>query len=507
VAAPPNILLITSDQQHWDTLGVINERIRTPALDRLCAEGTRFTRAYCPNPVCSPTRASIITGLYPSVHGCWTIGVKLPEDVPTVGDMLSRGGYRTSLIGKAHFQPLASQPGSESLECQPILRDLDFWRRFHGPWYGFDHVEVARNHADESLVGQHYAIWMEDHGLANWRDYFRPVGPAPNSPPPRRHHWDLPEQLHYTTWTGQRTIAQIDHCVVEKRPFFCWASFHDPHPPYLVSEPWASMYDPSAMAPGELKPGEHYCNPPHFQLTQGPRPDFSRWRETFAAHGFQSHLHERANLQRDMATYYGMISFMDAQIGRILDRLDQHGIAENTIVVFSTDHGHFLGQHGLIAKGAFHYEDLLKLPFIVRFPAAVPAGRESDALQSLVDLAPTFLTYAGLPVPGLMQGLNQRPAWEGSVGDSDAVRHSVIVENRHQPTKLHLRTFVTRRHKITVYRGASYGEMFDLEMDPGEFHNRWDDPDYSSVKSDLLLQLAQAELEREPTRMPRIANA
>ncbi|MCY3023702.1 MAG: sulfatase-like hydrolase/transferase, partial [Planctomycetota bacterium] len=123
---PLNILLITSDQQHWNTLGVHNPRIKTPALDRLCAEGMRFDRAYCPNPTCSPTRASLITGQYPSTHGCWTIGVKLPEHVPTVGQGFQRHGYDSILIGKAHFQPLRSVPGSESLECQPVLRDLEF---------------------------------------------------------------------------------------------------------------------------------------------------------------------------------------------------------------------------------------------------------------------------------------------------------------------------------------------------------------------------------------------
>ena len=164
---PPNILLITSDQQHYDTLGVTNSRIRTLALDRLCREGTRFDRAYCPNPVCTPSRASIITGLYPSVHGAWTIGVKLPEDVPTVGGQLSEAGYQTALVGKAHFQPLASRPDSESLESQPTLRDLDFWREFRGPWYGFDSIELARNHTDESHSGQHYAIWLEEQGLTD----------------------------------------------------------------------------------------------------------------------------------------------------------------------------------------------------------------------------------------------------------------------------------------------------------------------------------------------------
>jgi arylsulfatase A-like enzyme len=504
----PNILLITSDQQHWTTLGAINPRIATPALDRLCAEGSRFTRAYCPNPVCSPTRASIITGLYPSVHGCWTIGVKLPEDVPTVGGALSSAGYHTALVGKAHFQPTASQPGSESLESFPTLRDLDFWRDFHGPWYGFDHIEITRNHADEAVVGAHYAIWMEEHGLANWRDYFRlyPASAEENRRQPRRRHrWDLPEEYHYTRWTAERTIAQIDECAATGTPFFCWASFHDPHPPYLVSEPWASMYDPAAMEPGTLTPGEHDNNPPPFGLTQEAQPDFSPWRETYGSHGFQSQRQDRRQLQQDMAVYYGMISFMDQQIGSILDRLDQLGIAENTLVVFTTDHGHFLGQHGLNAKGAFHYEDMLRLPFLVRCPGVVPAGAVNDRLQSLVDLAPTFLSFAGQPIPGLMQGVNQRQAWES--GGAAAARDWAIVENRHQPTKLHLRTYINAHYKLTVWRGAAYGELFDLDADPGEIHNRWNDPAYAALKGQLLLEFVQADIAREPTRMPRIAGA
>ena len=158
----PNILLITSDQQHWSALGSINTSIQTPALDRLAAEGTRFDRAYCPSPVCSPSRSSIITGQYPSTHGCWTIGVKLDEETPTIGDYLQQQGYDTTLVGKAHFQPLQSTEEQTSIESMPVLRDLDFWRDFHGPWYGFEHIEIARMHGTEYLVGQHYAIWMEE---------------------------------------------------------------------------------------------------------------------------------------------------------------------------------------------------------------------------------------------------------------------------------------------------------------------------------------------------------
>ena len=519
-ATRPNILLITSDQHHHTALGATNPKLKTPALDRLANEGTRFDRAYTPNPVCTPPRASIITGLSPSVHGAWPLGVKLPEDVPTVGAGLSASGYRTALVGKAHFQPMRSVPESTSIETADSMRDLDFWRSFKGPWYGFDSVEITRGHADEATVGAHYAIWMEQNGLANWRDYFRPH-PAPEGQRARARHgaWDLPERFHYNTWIAERATAQIDQANGAGQPFFLWASFHDPHPPYLVPEPWASMYEPKDMEPGRLVPGEHEHNPPHFKLAVEEKPDYSPWQETqWGNHGFRTHQHEYESLQRDVAIYYGMVSFMDAAIGRILSRLDELGIADNTIVVFITDHGHFIGQHGLIAKGAFHYEDLIRVPFLVRWPGHVPAGRVSSDLQSTVDLAPTFLTAAGLPVPGLMQGYDQTPAWCGpdaapplaepvAQGVHRGPRDHVIVENRHQPTTVHHRTYVDMRYKITVYRGHDYGELFDLQDDPDEVHNLWDDPSARDVKAQLLLNAVQYEIAREPTRMPRVAGA
>ena len=501
----PNILLITTDQQHWDTLGIDNPCIFTPAIDQLCREGTRFTRAYCASPVCSSSRSTLITGQYPSWHGCWTIGVKLAEDVPTVGDTLNAAGYDTALIGKAHFQPLGSDPdgGQESLECQPTLRDLDFWREFTGPWYGFSHIEVARNHGDESHVGQHYAIWLEEHGLANWRDYFQAWPPEPNARE-RKGKWELPQELHYTAWTAERSIAAMERSVEEDKPFFLWASFHDPHPPYLVPAPWDSMYDPADMQPGTLLPGELDRMPPHYKLTQEINPDFSEWQETrWANHGFHSHLIEREALQRNMAVYYGMISFLDEQIGRMLTRLKELGIEEDTLVVFSTDHGHFLGQHGLIAKGAFLYEDLLRIPFVVKWPGHVPAGVVSDSLQSLVDLAPTFLSAAGLSIPGVIQGLDQLPAWQGG----SSVRSMAVAEFRHQPTKIHIRTYIGDRYKITVYRDRDYGELFDLASDPLEHHNLWDEPSAFEIRSEMLRQSLNAEITREPMRFYRIANA
>ncbi|MFW6153692.1 MAG: sulfatase-like hydrolase/transferase [Planctomycetota bacterium] len=502
----PNILLITSDQQHYTTLGVVNDRIRTPALDRLCAEGTRFERAYCPNPTCTPTRATILTGMMPSEHGAWSLGTKLFEDVPVVGDRLGGAGYATSLVGKAHFQPLASRGGYESIECQPILRDLDFWRDFHGPWYGFEHVETARMHGCESHVGQHYAIWMEERGFTDWRDYFEDW---PSNPEKRKRlrgnmTWAIPEQYHYTTWTGERTVARIEQAAAEGRPFFIWSSFHDPHPPYIVPEPWASMYDPADMVPGRIAEGEHDANAPHFGKTQTDDADW--WqsvRQNEAIHGGHGHLHEEGWLRRAMAIYYGMVSFMDRQIGRILDALDRTGQADNTLVVFTTDHGHFLGQHGLIAKAIHHYEDLLRLPFIVRTPGRAADGRVSPALQNLVDLAPTFLAAAGCEIPMHMTGVNQLPCWQGG----EALRRWSITENHHGTRCFHMRSFVTERYKITLYRDGDDGELFDLVEDPGEMRNLWHAPEASALKCRLLHEFLQATLEAEPMRMPRISGA
>jgi arylsulfatase A-like enzyme len=499
----PNILLITSDQHHWSAMGYNNPEVKTPNLDRLARQGTIFDRAYCPNPTCTPTRASLITGRWPSQHGAYALGTKLMEGEHTVGEAFSAAGYRTALVGKAHFQPLRGTDDYPSLEAYPVLQDLDFWREFQGPFYGFDHVELARNHADEAHVGQHYALWMEEKGLANWRDYYRP--PTGNATGQKRT-WPIPEAYHYDAWIADRTNALMEEYATADAPFFLWASFFDPHPPYLVPEPWDRMYDPEGLTVPQATPREHERNPPHFQMTQEEHPNFAAWREPEgnAMHGFHSHLHDRHELAKDMAIYYGMISLMDKYIGSILDRLEALGLAENTLVVFTTDHGHFCGHHGLIAKGAFHYEDMVKIPMVARFPGRIPAGGRSDALQTLVDYAPTFLTVAGLPVPRTMTGVDQSAVW---LGEQPVARDHVLVENRHQPTTLHLKTYIDNRYKLTVYYGREYGELFDLDTDPGELHNMWHAPEHAELKARLVIALLQAELAKEPLLMPRIIHA
>ncbi|MCL5270713.1 MAG: sulfatase-like hydrolase/transferase [bacterium] len=499
----PNILFITSDQQHWNTLGVHNPEISTPNLDRLVRQGTYFTRAYCPNPTCTPTRASIITGMYPSQHGAWTLGTKLSEAVHTVGEDFMAAGYRTALVGKAHFQPLRATEEFNSLEAYPILQDLDFWRTFDEPFYGFEHVELARNHTHEAHVGQHYALWMEGKGLMNWRDFFVP--PTGTLDPRLRHRWPIPEEYHYDAWIAERAGALLEGYQRSGENFFLWASFFDPHPAYLAPEPWDTMYDPEALTLPEVAPGEHDRNPPHHRMTQQRGSDFSVYRESGEGmHGMHCHLHDRGQLRRDMATYYGMVSLMDKYIGRILDKLDALGLAGDTIVVFTTDHGHLIGHHGLIAKGPFLYEDMIKVPFAVRWPGHVAAGAESPALQSLVDLAPTFLNLTSLPAPRTMTGVDQGAVWKGA---APVARDHILCEHHHEPTTIHLKTRVDERWKITVYFNQSYGELFDLQEDPGEINNLWDDPAWQETKQELLLKFLWAELGKEPMWMPRVAVA
>ncbi|HEY0946671.1 MAG TPA: sulfatase-like hydrolase/transferase [Opitutaceae bacterium] len=499
----PNILLITSDQQHWSTLGAVNPTLWTPSLDRLAAEGTLHTRAYCPNPTCTPSRASMITGLWPSRHGAWSLGTKLPEDVPTVGARLQEAGYRTSLIGKAHFQPLAATPGHPSIEAYPTLHDDTFWRGFHGPFYGFEHVELTRNHTDEGHAGQHYGQWLEARGCADWRRYFRPpAGTKDDSV----HRWAIPEKYHYNAWIAERTAAGMDRARVEGRPFFLWASFFDPHPPYLAPEPWDTLYDWRRLQAPEIDPGEHDVNPRHHRLTQEEAPDFSAWEEQGGHRvlGFHSHRRDRERRQRDMAVYYGMVSLLDKYVGRILHHLEVSGLADNTLVVFTSDHGHLFGQHGLVAKGPFHYEDLLRVPLITRFPGRIPARRRDPRLQTLVDLPATFLACAGLEVPATMSARSQWATW----ADPEAPgRDCVLVENRHQPTTVHLNTLVTARYKLTVYRQGGVGELFDLQEDPGERRNLWAEPAAQEVKRQLLERMVRAEMENQPLPMPRVSIA
>ena len=317
---------------------------------------------------------------------------------------------------------------------------------------------------------------------------------------------DSRSSYHYNAWIAERSNALISQYHDADQPFFLWASFFDPHPKYLVPEPWDTMYDPRRESPcHRSRRASTTTVRPHSAIGRSsPNPDYSAWQEPNGAgcHGFHSHLHDRAELAKDIACYYGMVSCMDKYIGAIVDHLDELGLAENTLVVFTSDHGHCFGQHGLIAKGAFHYDDGLRVPMIARLPGRIPAGKRSHNLQSLVDYAPTFLDYCGLDVPADMTGIAQQSSWSGD--DAEAREH-VIIENRHQPTTLHLKTYIDERYKLTLYYGRDYGEIYDLRDDPGEVNNLWAD---ANLRAELSEAFLRAEiLKEEPLSAESLAQA
>ncbi len=516
-----NFLFITSDQQHFITMGYNNPDIKTPNLDRLADSGMISDRAYCPNPTCTPTRASMITGTYPSQHGAWTLGTKLPENTQTLGDILKDNGYATTLIGKAHFQPLAQTKEFSSLESYPIMQDLDFWKKYQDSFYGFENIELLRNHTTESHVGQHYAIWLEEKGYSDWRDYFlTPTGNMDSSVYKRLEaivteqgnmlgaernwgKWDIPLDAHYNTFISERTNYYLEEYKRTNKPFFLWASFPDPHPEYFVPEPYASMYDPKEINLQLLMDNE--VTNPLITKTQEENPDFSNFEESeWSIHGCHSHLQDEDELRKDAALYYGMVTYLDEHIGIILDKLDELELTNSTLVMFTTDHGHYFGQHGLIRKGPFHFEDGIKVPFITSLPNKVKSKVRSDALLSLVDITPTVLDILEIAIPLHMTGLSQKPMLYGEV---DKVRDWVICENKHEQNNLNMRTYINERYKITVYQKHDFGDLYDLQTDPLELNNLWDNPEYQNLKLIMLQEYIDAELQKESIFMPRIKQA
>ena len=199
-----------------------------------------------------------------------------------------------------------------------------------------------------------------------------------------------------------------------------------------------------------------------------------------------------------------MVSLMDKYIGKILDKLDELGLSKNTLVVFTTDHGHYYGQHGLIAKGPFMFDDLVRVPFAARLKGVIPAGKTSDAIMSSVDFMQTVLDFCGIEAPDGVAGVSQKKAL---VTPGESVRDWAIVEHNHERGKVNVRTYINQKYKLSIYLNQPRGELFDLEADPEEHYNLFDNPEYNEIKTRLLTEFIQAEMEKEPLFMPRIAIA
>lgn len=490
-----NVVLITTDQQRADSIGAYgNEICQTPNLDRLASEGTRFDACRTQNPYCQPSRATILTGQYPSTHGVVSNGMDMPFDTEerSIATLLGNAGYRTAIFGKAHFAtvyPIFPTGRLESVEGSAQM-DPD-WR---GPYFGFDHCELQLfGHMLRMApimgnwnwcygpppFGLHYAQWLFRDGVEAGSERLRQMQPeAAGRTWDRSQTWPnrLAEEDHATTWVADRAIDWITEAARGDDDFFAWVSFTDPHHPMDPPAPWCDLYDPADMPLPEIHPEEFDTKPPlHRMWSRGAAGEAGlAWANPGGA-----------NLKpRELATmiagYYAMVSQLDNAIGRVLRALDDAGVADETLVIATTDHGDFLGDHQMVFKGPLHYEGLLRVPLILRGPGFEAGVTSSDPVGT-IDLAPTMLEKAGITIPDWVEG---RPLLDGP-------REWVLTENDHRMVfDISLRTLTTARYKITSYLGSpDQGELYDLDDDPGEFVNRWDDPSFSEVRSDLLATL------------------
>jgi arylsulfatase A-like enzyme len=500
-----NIVLITTDQQRADTLGVEGSPLgATPRLDALAAQGTRYAAARTQNPLCQPSRASILTGTYPSTHGVTCNGVDLPFDADerSVATLLNNAGFRTAFFGKTHFAttfPFYPTGRVESVEGSARVDP-----EWNGPYFGFEHVELTlfgHNLRIADLMGRwnwiygpppfglHYARYLFRDGFERGVQRIEAMQPeAAGGKWDQTQTWrnQLPEEEHLTTWVADRACEWLSNT---DGPFFTWISFTDPHHPMDAPAPWCDRYTPADVLEVLPTVHEHELDgkpPLHKILSQGMRNPAMTWANPGGA------TLTREELATMTAGYYGMVAQLDHAIGRVLDALDERGLADDTLVITTTDHGEFLGEHQMIFKGPFGYDSLLRVPLVVRGPG-VDAGRVVDDPVGLLDLAPTMLQAAGVECPKWMEG---RPL-------SELPREYVLTENDFNiVVSIPLRTLTTTRYKLHRYLESPLGELYDLAEDPGELVNRWDDPGYAAVKSELLALLDDVmnhDVRREPT--------
>lgn len=432
MTARPNVLLITTD--HWPAglLGAAGHpAVHTPTLDRIAAEGVRFTRAYSESPVCIPARRSLMTGVPPRGHGDRTFQPSLPmPDLTSLASAFTGAGYQAHAVGKLHVYPQRDRIGFDDVllaeEGRANLGATDDYEMFLG---------------DHGHVGQQFA-----HGMSN-NDYVaRP--------------WHLPERLHPTYWAAEqmsRTIRRRD----PKRPGFWYLSFQHPHPPLTPPQAYLDMYrdvDPPLPVHGEWARSEDAFPPPIAAI-----------RDRRSAPNDQA-------VSATLRAFYALCTHIDHQLRRVLGTLREEGILENTIIMFTSDHGDMLGDHGLWAKRTF-YEGSTAVPMLLLGPSHDPRfglDATDNRLVGLQDVMPTLLKAAAIDVPGSVTGLpmfgaRRRAHLYGEFGENTAATRMVI----------------DGRFKLIYYPSGNRVQLFDLEADPKELLDLASDPEHESKRAEL----------------------
>jgi arylsulfatase A-like enzyme len=486
----PNILLITSDQQRADCFGFERPEVKTPHLDRLARDGTRFDACITPNLVCQPSRASILTGLLPLTHGVWDNGVDLDPAVGAqgFGGTLARAGYQTAFIGKAHFATKSTFAPTGTPECNKS--QAQYGPAWFGPYMGFEHVELAvlghlhRTRPLERPPVGHYERWLMSRGRDEEAVKLWATGLPPDVGAAQTWNSALPVAWHSSTWIADRTIHRLAQRHSSK-PFCLWASFPDPHHAFDCPEPWSRLYDPKDVTLPANRVRDLERRPWWHKASLEGTPQLADpVMLKFRAEGSRVPAQTDLQLAHMTANYYGMISLIDHSVGRILEVLAAQGLAEDTLVIYTTDHGELLGNHGLYLKGPTPYEDLLRVAMIARGPG-VAANRIVSEPVSTLDLAATFYDYAGASAPMALQSRTLKPLLDGQAQARDAAWSEWHVHPSRCGVGLQLRTVRTKTHKCTFELGSGAGELYDLVDDPGEMHNRFDDPGYRKVRAEL----------------------
>lgn len=483
----PNILLITTDQQRKDSIGVYNPKLQTPVLDSLAEDGMVFDRAYIAHPTCTPSRATLLTGQYASTHGAYTIGTALSEDSIKLSDLLSDNGYETYFTGKPHFQQLSTEG---SFECESKSTDEAFWKNFRGPYYGFQHTQIHNGHTSYPVTaGMHYRLWLKEKGLDDndIAGYFN----HSCSGSFRNHGaWNLPRELHPSVFVSEKSVNFLDQHQKNSggKPFFLWCSFTDPHDPHVTPEPYASMYDPSEIEHRPYREGEFRDKPECYQDLYDLGHEALSFSDEFGVPSAPSGklFGDEQYFREITAVHHGMVKLIDEEIGRIIKKLKESGEYENTLIVFTTDHGDYLGNHGFVYKGFPAFEEVYNVPYIVKSPGEKAPNHRSEALISHVDFAATALGFAEIPIPGEMEGTDQKDV---ILGLKQSVRSALIIENRPVEKGFYQQMLVTGTHKLVVYLDSEDGELYKLQEDPDQYCNLWNDSSCRDLKQKLCYQL------------------
>ncbi len=473
----PNILWVCTDQQRWDTLGCLgNPYVQTPVLDRLAAEGVLFEEAYCQSPVCSPSRASFMTGRLPRTARCRQNGQNIPEDEVLVTKRLADAGYHCGLSGKLHLSACLPKACVNGVE----RRIDDGYAEFH--WSQHPAPAWGRNNA--------YWAWLEDNGIAY------PKGMIPQSTFVER---GIDEEWGQTKWCVDRAIDCIHSHRDKNRPWLFSVNIFDPH----------HAFDPP---PDRLARYEPFLNdiplPDFLEGELDTKPAYQK-RDSEGAYGGVMH-YERSKMREAdhrwvRAAYWAMCDAIDTQVGRLLEALESTGQREDTLVIFMSDHGEMLGDHGIYLKGPYFYEPAIRVPLIFSWPGQIEPRRVSTPVE-LIDIAPTLLEAAGLPMEVGMQGHSLLSVLRDA--SRNPTQRDVYCEYYdampwHKDPPAQMTMLRTERYKLVVDHLGEGGELYDLQDDPKEFVNRWHDPQFGVIRADLLLRLCHrmaASVDPKPLR-------